>query len=730
MTRLKRIIAEAHRRSLWQVLGIYLALSWGVLQVVDLMTEAAGLPSWTPSFAFILLLIGLPITVGTAFVQEGMPSLKRPYRDLMDPNLLEGLTPEEVEVNPAAHPLAEAGVLTWRNAMLGGVGAAALLVAAVAAYLAMWAMGIGPVGSLVAQGVLEAADPVILADFTDRTEGEDLGAALTEAFRVDLLQSKLLALVDNSVLDEGLRRMGRDPGDALTPAVAEELAHREGVKAVIEGEVSPVGSGFLLSAAIVLAETGGTVAAFRENAAGEDELLAAMDRLSLRVREKAGESLRDIRAGQPLERVTTASLEALRLYTRSEQAFNAGNPAETISLLEHAVALDSTFAMAWRRMAAVLSNTGLDRSREVEAATRAFRNRDRLTEMERYLADAFYYSNVKGDRAATIRAYEAALRVDPDSRQALNNLANEYQAVEQLDRAAEFYTRAINGPGKSNTAFMNLIRNRMAVDDTAAVEATLAAYARAYPDDAQLDETRFWVQMFLGGLSAAEATARRMATDPGMDPFLRAESFHRMAFVSLRRGDMGEMRDRFLEAERLAAAVGAAYAFYRRLWTSYMEVELGDRSFGAAHLGEAIRDGAMARLPPLGRNHWFAAIVLAYAYDTAATDAVARDYRESVPAEAQDPETLGRLALSEAFVRVRDGDAGDFGRRLAELRAVAGCRNCYILEEAAAAWRSGDRPRARALYERMANDVSEPFSEIRQVMKHMARRRLVALSPA
>ena len=54
---MKQLFQEAHKRSLWQVLGIYMAGSWGVLQVVDQLTESAGLPEWVPSFALVLLLV-------------------------------------------------------------------------------------------------------------------------------------------------------------------------------------------------------------------------------------------------------------------------------------------------------------------------------------------------------------------------------------------------------------------------------------------------------------------------------------------------------------------------------------------------------------------------------------------------------------------------------------------------------------------------------------------------
>ena len=58
MSRLKKLIGEVHRRSLWQVLGIYLAGSWIALQVVETLTESMGLPGWVQPFAFVLLVIG------------------------------------------------------------------------------------------------------------------------------------------------------------------------------------------------------------------------------------------------------------------------------------------------------------------------------------------------------------------------------------------------------------------------------------------------------------------------------------------------------------------------------------------------------------------------------------------------------------------------------------------------------------------------------------------------
>jgi TolB-like protein len=374
--RLRKILREIHRRSLWQVVGIYLAGAWGVFGVVDFATRFAGLPEWTPDFALVLLLLGLPVVAATAFIQEGLPGLRGDYRDAVDPNDLEGMTPDQVHSNPEAHPLYRARLFTWRNAILGGVGAGALLVASVVAYFGMWAAGVGPMGNLAAQGILSRGDAVVLADFRDAT-GEGLGDIVTQALLVDLSRSEMLRVVQGAEFP-----------------VAQEAAVRGGMKAVLDGEVAHAGTGYLITAALRDARSGGTLASFRSRAEAPADVIHAIGRLSRDIREKSGETLRDIRAGEPLEGVTTASLEAFRFFVESGRALDRGERPRAIERLDQAVALDPGFAMAWRRLAVAHADAGTAPERMVEAATRAYEHRLRLTERERYLAEAFYHDRI------------------------------------------------------------------------------------------------------------------------------------------------------------------------------------------------------------------------------------------------------------------------------------------------------------------------------------------------
>ena len=687
MDHIRRIIGEVHRRSLWQVLGIFLAASWGVLQVVESITESVGLPDWTPSMAFVLLLLGLPICLATAFVQEGMPgqgAAAPPTDEATDaveestdaPNLAAGTGSLD---RPTTRPAASRRLLTWRNAVVGGLGGFTLLGISLMAYFVMWTSGIGPFGNLVAQGVIDDGERVILASFEDAT-GEGLGDVVTEALRVDLTEAAVLDLVEDVDIQPVLSRMQVTPGTPLDAELAREVALREGVKAVIDGEVGAAGTGYVVTATLRAAGDGRSIASFRATAEGPDDVINSIDKLSQDIREKSGETLRSIRSGEQLERVTTSSLDALRIFTESEATWDRGEDQRTIELLEQAVELDPGFAMAWRRLAALHNNLGIDPEAGRIASMRAFENRDRLTELERYLAEGYYYAAIAGDRTRTIAAYQNALRIDPGERAALNNLGNEYAGIEDYDRAIEIYRQAIDGPGRSNTAFQNLQRNEIGSGDFAGARTVYEEYREAYPGDAGLAESRFWSSFINGDLDDAVDAVSSDARDPAVPAFVRAESLHKLATVAYERGRLNEARDLMLESERVAAEISADYEFLRLNWTVYQEWAVGDADWAARRAAGAF--SVFESLEPFARNHWFYGLNLSVGGNADHAERVALDYdatRTDADRNVNFRTEMKRIRLYASAATGRPNGAVD------GIRAIAsefGCATCYRQEEA------------------------------------------------
>jgi tetratricopeptide (TPR) repeat protein len=462
-----------------RVVGMFALASIGALAIVYSLVQLLGLPNWVFVGAIALLAIGLPIMLVTGH-HERQRAIAQ--------------TTGIITSTPAS------GIkrwLTWRRSIMGGGVAFAGLGVFAAGYTAMRLLGIGPVGTLVATGVLEERDRIILTEFTNHTADSMLGRSVTDAFRVDLGQSSVVNLADASAITAVLRRMDRDPNSPLDPVLALEVAQREGLKAVVAGEIGPAGRGFVLTASVLAAADGQVLTAVRETADDDGEIIDAIDRLSAKLRERVGESLRDIRATDPLEQVTTGSFEALRKYSQALRAEESGTVDRALSLLEEAVALDSTFAMAYRKQAVILSNTFAEFSRVIAAASKAFEHRDRLPEIERYLSTAYYYSNVEFDRSKVTDAYRSVLEIDPNETTSLNNLAVELNAMREWEEAEELAVRATH-LSEGHTFFTNAVEAQVGQGKYVEAQATVEQFAGS------VDEGNPYLLRMQGWLAAAQ----------------------------------------------------------------------------------------------------------------------------------------------------------------------------------------------------------------------------------
>ncbi len=118
MNRLRQLIHEIHRRSLWQVLGIYVVGAWIAYSVVQSLTEGLDLPAWFPAFALVLFIIGLPIVLATAFVQERAGPA--------EPEPLPGDRDSDEGASVSVRPAMRRGLFNWHHAILGFLAAFAI----------------------------------------------------------------------------------------------------------------------------------------------------------------------------------------------------------------------------------------------------------------------------------------------------------------------------------------------------------------------------------------------------------------------------------------------------------------------------------------------------------------------------------------------------------------------------------------------------------------------------
>lgn len=669
---MKKLLGEIHGRSLWQVLGLYLAGSWIALQVVETLTESASLPDWVPALALVMLVIGFPIVMATAFVQHGGPG-SAPGADGAElaheapgaqPTAADAAAVPATQAAPesapiqvvTAEPAAHHRLFTWRNAISGGVLAFALVGLLAAGWLITRSMGIGPAATLVAKGVLEDRAPVLVADFESAADQGDLGHTATVALRTDLSQSQVITIVEPTQVADVLQRMEQDADARLDLDLAREVAIREGYPAVITGEITTAGSAFVVSARMVDATSGEVLLSDRVRADDESAILDAIDQLSENLRERVGESLSTLRAEPALAVVTTTNLEALRKYTEAVRAIETeGNQERGIALLEEAVTLDPDFAMAWRKLGTELNNRNEDRSRTVEALTRAYELRDRLTRREQYLTAATYYTMVTNESDKAVTAYENLLDIEPDNDRALNNLGNAYSALRDLPRAEEYFSRAAVVDSSNSIPFTNAVGIQVNLGMYEEATAMLERSGRLFPDDPYVRQYR---ALFLGHtqdprLATDSITALR--DDWIGSLFWRGQLNGVLAAQAATRGLLSEYeaatRDaiqsldlRELPGEVLESTVSGA-------WID-LDVRR-DPERAIARIEAALESHPLADIAPLDRPYLGLATLYAAAGRTDEAKALLAEYETAIPEHARrgmEPDELrarGMVAVSE-----------------------------------------------------------------------------------
>jgi eukaryotic-like serine/threonine-protein kinase len=665
-----------------RVAGLFVIASIGVLGVVYALIHLLGLPDWVLAAAGLLLLLGLPIMLLTGHLER-----KR---------ALARTTGHMQVVTPTGLP----ALFTWRKALMGGLLAFAALGVGTLVYTGMRLLGIGPVGTLMASGKLTAKDRLVVADFENRGADSTLGPSVSEAFRIDLGQTRVVSVLSTSQISDALARMQRDPNTPLTTALAREVAAREGAKAVVAGEISRVGQGFVLSARLITAD-GTELVALRETAEDDRAIVPAIDRLSGHLRERIGESLRTIRGGEPLEKVTTSSMEALRLYSEGAKLSDQGEFAKATVALRQAIALDSGFAMAWRKLAVVLGNTQASNDQETAATIKAYEHRDRLPEIERQVTTAYYYNIVDYKPEELEAAYRRILAIDPTNDIASNNLSLFLAQRGRFVEAESLAVGMIRQDPSTGNQYFQLLNAQIGQGHFDAARATLEQLGRAGPTSPTYLQGKAWL------LSASRSfdSAQRAWLDLGMqvrDPSYQSVMHFALTGVAQTRGQLAEAERQTRLGEEVDQQRGLPGAVLTREAAVAKEQALfqGDSLGALKVLKTALEQHPLAGIPALDRP----LPQLAIAYTVAGQPALARklltEYESSVPIGRR--RGLAAWYRATGWLALSEGRPKDAVTAFQAAQEWGECSDCGNWELGLAYERASLPDSAVAAYERAA----------------------------
>ena len=305
---------------------------------------------------------------------------------------------------------------------------------------------------------------------------------MKQALAVDLEQSPFLQVIPQSRVQETLKYMGRQPNERLTNDVARELCQRVGSKAMLTGSIAGLGSQYVVTLNAVNCKTGDSLAQEQAQAESKEKVLGILGGAVSTMRGKLGESLASVQKYDvPIDQVTTSSLEALKAFAMGNAEFDQEREIQSLTYYKRAVELDPNFAWVYAKMGIIYANSG-ENQKAIEATRKAYALRDRVSEREKLYIDEHYYQVVTGEKDKEMETLELYARTYPNDEVPPNNLAVGYQMEGDFAKAVEHARIAVRNNPNSAGALENLAYAYLGSDRPDEAWQTMQQAMTKFPD--------------------------------------------------------------------------------------------------------------------------------------------------------------------------------------------------------------------------------------------------------
>jgi TolB-like protein/Flp pilus assembly protein TadD len=431
MSHLKRLIVEIHRRSLWQVLLIYIGGTWVCYEIIDTITDRLALPEWLPVLAIVLFLLGLPVVLATAFVREEAGPFLPPTKTATGPEA-EKLQAEAAAAHHEARQRHR--FVTLRNAGLGFV-----------IVLGLW--GIVATGWMVfhesaGEDELERKSVAVLpfVNLSGNPENEYFSDGVTGDIINHL--SKIAGL---KVISRTSVMQYKD-----TDRSVREIGAELGVANVLEGEVQRIGERVRINAQLIDTETDVHLWAEQYNRELTD-VFAIQSDVAQQIAVALRTTLTPAERGRIEER-PTENLEAYDDYLRGRHYWTQRSVAAFDSAIKYynrAVLLDPDYARAYAGLAetyVLLPEYGGPSIPETLPYARAATDRALALDpelAEAYVASGYIRERFEWDHDAAERDYLKAIELDPDYATAHQWYSELLSACRRWDEGLEEARKAV-----------------------------------------------------------------------------------------------------------------------------------------------------------------------------------------------------------------------------------------------------------------------------------------------
>ena len=333
-----------------------------------------------------------------------------------------------------------------------------------------------------AQGPERVAIAVV--DFVNETNEKELNG-LSGMLITSLEQSRRLSVLTRSRMFDILNQLEKQDVERIDETLGREICQHANVSAMVIASIRKFGQVYTIDLKVLDPQENEYLFTAKVDGKGQESIPSLIDELSDKTRKGLKEKEEYIQAtSQKVAEVTTINLEAYQHYFKGEELINKLKFKEAKEELNKAISLDTTFALAYYRLAYAMSWQDIERPKE--PIRKMMQYLDKAPEKERYLIrkwNAFFEGNLdkaialcqellklypeekealyevgnssyhKGDYTTAITYLEKVLAIDPTLEQALQHIIWTYRDVGQYDKMLDYAKQYVAKTPTSEVAY-------------------------------------------------------------------------------------------------------------------------------------------------------------------------------------------------------------------------------------------------------------------------------------
>ena len=281
---------------------------------------------------------------------------------------------------------------------------------------------------------LHAPVTLLIADFDNKTGDAVFDGTLEPMLGIALEGAPFISDFNRGQAKKVAARL--QPGSTrMDTALAQLVAVREGVNAVVSGSITKEGGGYRVYVTTLDPATGKSILKEQRDASNKQDVLAAAGKLADSLRKGLGDTTPESAQQSAAETFTAGSLEAAHAYAVGQDLQQAGKWTEAIEAYNHATQLDPDLGRAYAGAAAMYANLGKRQEAEKYYGL-ALAHIDRMTDREKYRTRSGYYLLMR-NQAKAIEELTALVSQYPADTAGHANLALAYFYGRNMNKALE-----------------------------------------------------------------------------------------------------------------------------------------------------------------------------------------------------------------------------------------------------------------------------------------------------